>query len=153
MKLGKYYLLGVILPSAISALSLITFSTVMFWDYKNSRVNGQTVVFASVVGSLVMSLICCFASLPILLNQFKVVFNNIFLSFITWFFFPSLYFSSLFITFADGTIRHGKSTMEFLLMLTLPNIFGLIMSFIIFRRRLSSQLTERDQHANSSIHS
>ena len=105
-------------------------------DYKSEWFTDDG-YWLSVLFVTLFSFFICLLSTTIFLNKFDKVKQNIFLCLITWFFLPMLFIGYILTTHIVYVINYQeKFDFEniFVLVVTLPHLIGLIVTFYNFRK-------------------
>lgn len=137
MTLSNYYVKAVIYPSlAVVGLSII-FSIIDNYNYESEWFTGESWICFSAIISFFYSILICILSLPIFLNSYNTVKENLMLSLLAWFLLP---LGCIAITIIHIVIRRAHTNLGFdsdiiyILILTIPFILGLIWTFIKYRQ-------------------
>jgi hypothetical protein len=139
MKLFSYYKKAVIFPSLFILFFCLVYSILDNSDFKSDWQTTKSLIIVSVVYSIIFSLLMHILSLTIFLNKIKKLNRNLIWNIVTWFLLPVGYIGSVLIHEITIRIKFGfgfGKDFIFLLIMTLPFIFGLCWTFIKYRQRL-----------------
>jgi len=95
----------------------------------------------AIVGSLLFSLLMVCLSLPIFLNKFKRLNQNLIWNLFTWFLLPFGYITMVLIHDIKIRIKYDfgfGNDFIFLLLMTLPFVIGLCWTFIKYRQKIAN---------------
>lgn len=137
MALSKYYRIGVIYPSVVVILLTTIFSIINNFNYKSEWLTAESVIFMSVIIATIYSILISVLSLTIFLNSHAKVNTSKILTALTWFLLPFGCIAIVLIHDIKHRLKYengfGSDFMQ-LLLLNVPFIFGLIWTYIKFRK-------------------
>jgi len=87
----KYYRNAIIYPSLILLVIVIALSMVEGYDYKSEWITPDIVIFWNIISVCLLLVANVILALPMLLNQYAFVKNDLLFSFVAWFFLPLCY--------------------------------------------------------------
>ena len=142
MKLFKHYRNAVIYP----AIFIIFFNLVysLLYNYESNGLAVNSDFLTSFIPSLIFALLMCVLALTIFLNKIYTINKNLISNILTWFLLPFLYLSMIF--FHELIIRvkfefgFGNDFL-YLLILTIPFVIGLILTFTKYRQQITTDET------------
>lgn len=137
MALYQHYRNAVIYPSFSVVLLMIVFSTIDNYNYKSEWLTAGSVIFMSIVTGIIYSLFISGLSLTIFLNKHEKFRTNNTLTALTWFLLPFGCIATVFIHDIRHRLQYETefgSDFMYLLLMNIPFIFGLIWSYIKFRK-------------------
>jgi hypothetical protein len=135
--MNKYYKKAALYPSIIAFIVAIAFSIIENYNYKSEWLTADAVISLSIITAFVYCLIFCLLSLTIFLNRFDTIRENGFLNFLSWFLLPFGFMTIVFVHEITFKIRYNEkfeSDFVFVLILNFPFLFGLIWSYVIYKR-------------------
>jgi hypothetical protein len=138
MNLFLYYRRAVLYPALFILFFCIISSAL--GNYKSGWVTTKTVIFMSFITSLIYSAVVCILSLTIFLNRFNRLNKNLIWNILTWFLLPVGYIGIALITDISNRIKYGfgfGTEFLYLLVMTLPFVVGLGLTFIRYRRKIT----------------
>jgi hypothetical protein len=135
----KCYKIAVIIPAIIGIIAVTIFSIIYSIGYKSEWLTPKSIVFVGIIFSMVYCGIICILALTIFLNLFEIVRKNTFFIICSWFLLPFSFISMVFIHEINFAIKFGAgrfgSNFIPVILINIPFIFGLIVSFVIFLRK------------------
>jgi hypothetical protein len=137
MTLSEHYKKAVLYPSLFVFIVATVFSIIENYNYKSEWLTADTVIFLSIGTAFIYCLIFCLLSLTIFLNRLEKIKENGVLSFLSWFLFPFGFMIVVFAHEISFKIRYDEkfdSDFVFVIVLNLPFLFGLIWSYVIYKR-------------------
>ena len=137
MKLFSYYKIAVIYPSIFILFFCAIFSIID--NYQSDWLTAKFVIGASIITSLIYSLLMCGLSLTIFLNKIEKLNKNLFWNMLTWFLLSFGYITIILIHDIKTRIRYefGFGTdFIYLLIMTIPFIIGLCWTFKKYRQKI-----------------
>ena len=142
MSLFRYYRKAVFYPSLFVLLFSVVYSIL-----DNSKGEGSTAksaIVISIVTSAVYCLLMCGSSLTIFLNKIQKLNRNLVWNISTWFLLPFGYMSMVLVHDISNRINYefgfGKGFI-YLLIMTLPFVFGLAWTFLKYKQDQTSAST------------
>ena len=138
MNFNRHYKQAVIYPFIVAMLLTTVFSIIENRNYKSEWFTASAVIEISIIWVLFYSLFICGLSLTILLNKFEKIRTNKLLVILNWFLLPCSFIAVVLSHEISYTIRYdaGKFGSSFvqILILNLPFVIGLILSYICYRK-------------------
>jgi len=137
--LKKCYKIAVIIPAIIVIILKTIFSIIDWIGYKSECITKALIIISEIIFSAVYCGIICILALTIFLNLFEKVRINTFFRICSWFLLPFSFISKTFIQKIKISIeiQSEKIISDFIavVLIHLPFIFGLILSYVIFLRK------------------
>lgn len=137
----NYYKWAVIYPSLFAILNVFIFTIVDYYisDHKSEWLAPESIIFITVLFSIIYCFIGCLLALPIFLNSIEKFRANQLYIFLSWFALPVGVFIFTFFDQLKKTItieRELNSDLILMLVLNLPFVIGLVGSYLLFRKRV-----------------
>jgi len=148
MSLSNYYKKAVFYPSIIVFVATIVFSIIDNYNYKSEWLTAGSIISLSIITAFIYCVVFSLLSLTIFLNRFHKVKENAMLNFLSWFLFPLVFMSEVFVHEITFDIKYeGQLDKDFayVIILNLPFLFGLIWSYIQYRKQQNSAVTTDTQ--------
>ena len=128
-----------IIPAIIGIIATSIFSIIDTIGYRSEWLTRENAIFMDIIFSTVYCGVICIISLTIFFNQFEKVRKNIFIRICSWFLLP--------FSFITMVIIHEFNVAEIkyfipIILLNVPFIFGLIISYVILKKIKKAKLAE-----------
>jgi len=137
MTLNEHYKKAVLFPSIFVFVAATVFSIIENYDYKSEWLTADTVIFLSIGTAFIYCLIFSLLSLTIFLNRFNKVKENSWLNFLSWFLLPVGFMTIVFVHEITFKIKYNEkfdSDFVYVVILNLPFLFGLIWSYLLYKK-------------------
>ncbi len=142
MRLSKYYRNAVIYPAIFILFFSIIYS--ILHNYKSNGLTDIPAFLMPVIPALIYSLLMCILSLTIFLNKLKKIKNNLIYNLLTWFLLPFVYLSIVLVHDINNRMKFEFGFgigFLYLLMMTIPFVVGLCLTFMKYRLKLATANT------------
>ncbi len=139
MTLNKYYRNALMIPSGFAIAFNLIYSIILLIvdrDYKSEWLTIESVFFVSIVMVTLNAAFVCGLSLPIFLNKYEKVKNNLLLSLLSWFLLPGIWIGYVLVKHGSYLVISGNgldTESVFVLSNTIPFLIGLIYTFVKFQ--------------------
>ena len=137
MSLSEYYKKVSLYPSIVVLIITIIFSVIDNYNYKSEWLTAGTVIWLSILVVFVYCLVLSLLSLTIFLNTYHKVKDNGILNFLSWFLLPVGLMTVVLVREIIFKIEFNErfdKDFLYLLIINLPFLFGLISSYLSYRR-------------------
>ena len=137
MPLSEYYKKVSLYPSIVVLIITIIFSVIDNYNYKSEWLTAGTVIWLSILVVFVYCLVLSLLSLTIFLNTYHKVKDNGILNFLSWFLLPVGLMTVVLVREIIFKIEFNErfdKDFLYLLIINLPFLFGLISSYLSYRR-------------------
>lgn len=143
MNLRTCYKYAAIIPSVLAVTGYIIYAIIyvvfdLGRDYKSEWIDANAFLPLVAFMVLVNSIITCCLSATLFLNAYSPVRNNAFLSFLSWFLAPMLWLGKLLLHQLINSEDYFDEDSITIWATTLPFILGLLGTFILYRRNVTS---------------
>jgi len=141
MSLNRYYKIAALYPSLFVMATVIIFSIIDNHDYKSEWLTADSVIFLSIAYAFVYCLIICGLSATIFLTRFEKIRTSTILTVLSWFLLPFSFIAIVFIHEISFRIKYESKFGDdfiYVLILNLPFVFGLIWSYLRYRKSISA---------------
>ena len=138
--LKRYYIIGVLFPSMIGIIATTIFSIIDSVDYKSEWFTSESVIFTSIIFSIIYCAIIGILSLSIFINLFEKIRKSNVLRIFSWFLLPFGFITTVVIHEINFAIKYHSGTINsdfiFVILLNILFILGLIFSYIKFSNKI-----------------
>lgn len=143
MNLRTCYKYAAIIPSLLAVTGYIIYAIIyvafdLGRDYKSEWLTANALLPLTVLIVFINAIFTCCLSATLFLNAYRGVRSHAFLSFLAWFLVPMLWLGGLLINQQINSEHYFDEESIFVWFNTLPYIFGLLVTFIRFRKSVDT---------------
>jgi hypothetical protein len=154
MTVTDYYKRTCLYCSVVVMIVTTIFAIIENYDYKSEWITAELVIFTLIAYSFIYCLIMSILSATLLLNNFETIKQRSIFSFLSWFLLPFGFSISILIHEINYRIEYNKgfdNSFMYLLLMTIPFIFGLTRSYVKYRKTRSSVHKSEIEHPKFEI--